>query len=100
MKSYYAYLARNILKADANGAPVLFVQGLLDEIMPAASEAACNIAKLESDGVTPRVCVDVTADHLSVVRQNVAYAAQWGEAILGGTSPPSCSALGMPACTP
>lgn len=33
--------------------PVLYMQGLLDVIMPSASEAACNLVKLANHGVLP-----------------------------------------------
>jgi hypothetical protein len=99
-KSYYAFLSNDVLTADRNGAPVLYVQGLLDEIMPAASEAACNLQKLAADGVVPELCVDPTADHLTIVHQNIAFAISWGEAILAGTPPPSCDPASLPVCIP
>jgi hypothetical protein len=99
-KSYYEFLDGNILKADPGGASILYVQGLLDQIMLPAEEAACNIAKLTSDGAPPQVCVDLAAVHTDVVKRNVVFAIQWGEAILAGTSLPSCAGDGMPACTP
>ena len=98
--SYFSFLQNNILTADAQGAPVLMVQGLADYVMPAASEAACNIQKLEADGVTPQVCVDALAQHQTVVSRNADFAIQWSQAILAGTQLPSCSGSGMPACTP
>jgi pimeloyl-ACP methyl ester carboxylesterase len=99
-KSYYAFLKRNILTADLTGAPVLIVQGLADQIMVPAEEAACNIAKLQADGVTPQVCTDAPAVHTSVVSRNMDFAIKWGTAKLEGTEVPSCSADGMPECTP
>jgi dienelactone hydrolase len=99
-QSYHAFLTQNILTADASGPPLLYVQGLLDYIMPAASEAACNLAKLQADGVTPQVCVDPGAQHTDVVGRNQDFAMQWGQAVLQGAPPPTCSAVGMPPCTP
>jgi dienelactone hydrolase len=98
--SYYAFLQQNILTADSSGPPMLYVQGLADYIMPPASEAACNIAKLQADGVSPQVCVDALAQHTNVVGRNMDFALQWGEAVLKGDALPTCSAAGMPACTP
>jgi len=98
--SYYAFLQQNILTADPNGPPLLYVQGLADIIMPAASEAACNIAKLRADGVSPQVCVDPAAQHTNVVGRNMDFALKWGEAVLSRNPIPTCSAVGMPACTP
>ena len=99
-ESFYAYLQQNILAADPSGPPMLYVQGLVDYIMPAASEAACNIAKLQADGVSPQVCVDPLAQHTNVVGRNMDFALQWGQAVLKGSPLPTCSSAGMPACTP
>ncbi len=99
-KGYYSFLQQNVLTADPNGPPTLYVQGLSDLIMPAASEAACNLQKLAGDGVAPQVCVDAAAQHTDVVPRNIDFALGWGQAVLAGTTPPACSAAGMPACTP
>ena len=65
--SLYNFLTSNFVTADPSGPPILYIQGLSDIIMPAASEAACNIAKLMKDGVTPQVCTDQAAQHTTVV---------------------------------
>ena len=98
--SYFAFLQNNILTADPQGAPVLLVQGLADYVMPAASEAACNIEKLQNDGVTPQVLVDALAQHQTVVGRNADFAILWSQAVLAGAPLPSSSSAGMPACTP
>ncbi|HEX4457444.1 MAG TPA: hypothetical protein VIA18_05720, partial [Polyangia bacterium] len=98
--SLYNFLTQNFVTADPAGAPILYVQGLADVIMPPASEAACNLQKLQADGVTPQVCVDSAAQHTTVVGRNMDFAIKWAAAQLGGKAPPSCSAAGMPACTP
>jgi hypothetical protein len=98
--SFYTFLSHNILTADPNGPPLLFVQGLEDVIMPPASEAACNIDKLIADGVTPQVCVDPGALHTNVVARNMDFVLSWGLNLLGNEALPTCSAAGMPACTP
>ena len=97
---YYTYLQQNFVTADPNGPPILFVQGLADLIMPAASEAACNLDKLKADGVTPQVCVDFIADHETVVGRNMDFALSWGTALLNGQTRPACSSAGLPSCTP
>ena len=99
-KSHYAFLTQNFVTADPAGAPVLFVQGLGDPIMPAASEAACNIDKLVKDGVTPVVCADAAGQHTTVVARNMDFALTWGISLLNGAVLPTCSAAGMPTCTP
>ncbi|MEO8875447.1 MAG: lipase family protein [Polyangiaceae bacterium] len=98
--AYLKFLQQNILTADPSGAKVLFVQGLLDEVMTAPQEGACNIQKLKADGVTPQLCVDVQATHTNVTPRNIAFAIGWGQALLAGATLPSCSNLGMPACLP
>ena len=98
-KSYLAYLEANVLHGDPKGAPVLLVQGLLDQVMPPADEAACTIATMKADGVAVQVCVDGLATHQSVVGRNMDFALVWAEKVLSGKAPPSCSALGMPPCS-
>jgi dienelactone hydrolase len=100
-KSYHDFMQKNVLTADATGAPILFIQGIADTIMPAASEAACNIDKLHADGVQPQVCTDLTAVHTNVVPRNIGFALSWGQAILEGSTLPACpQTAGMPPCTP
>jgi predicted esterase len=100
-KTYYDFLEQNFVTSDPDGPPILYVQGLSDIIMPPASEAACNIAKLQADGVTPQVCTDSAASHTNVVGRNMQFALQWSQALLGGNDLPACpSSSGMPACTP
>jgi len=99
-KSYADFLRKNVLKVDAKGAPLLYVQGLFDQILPPNTEAACNLIKLEFDGLKPQVCADTLATHTSVVGRNIAFAVEWGEAMLAGKTPPTCSSDGMPACSP
>jgi dienelactone hydrolase len=99
-KSYISFLEGNFVTPDPLGAKVLYVQGLMDTIMPPASEAACNLEVLEYAGVTPQVCTDAQASHQTVVARNMDFALQWGQALLSGAILPSCSNAGMPACTP
>ena len=98
--SLYNFLNQNFVTADPNGPPVLFIQGLSDVIMPPASEAACNIEKLQKDGVQPQVCTDAAAQHTTVVNRNMDFAIPWALALLGGQPLPTCSNAGMPSCTP
>jgi dienelactone hydrolase len=100
-KSYYTFLSQNFVTADPSGAKVLFVQGLLDYVMPPDSEAACNVAKLIADGVTPEVCVDPTAQHTTVVGPNMDFVITWVNALLAGNAAPSCAKTGiLPPCVP
>jgi dienelactone hydrolase len=99
--SYYAFLEQNIVHADPAGARVLYVQGLADFIMPPASEGACNIAKLEADGVSPQVAVDSAGQHTTVTGRNVDFAISWCQALLAGQPLPAYVDGGtLPACTP
>jgi len=99
-KTLYTDLLANQLTADPSGAPVLYIQGLSDTIMPPNEEAACNIDKLKADGLTPQVCTDQPAQHTDLVERNIAFAIRWAEARLAGLALPTCSAAGMPACKP
>ena len=98
--SYHRFLSDNILRADPTGAPILMVQGLADQIMLPAEEAACTIDKLVAEGITPDVCADLAATHASVLSRNVMTGIAWVRAKLDGTATPSCSSVGMPSCTP
>jgi dienelactone hydrolase len=98
---YYSFLQQNILTADPSGPPLLYVQGLLDFIMPPASEAACNLVKLANDGVFPQVCVDPGALHTNVVGRNMDFAIAWVQALLAGQPlPATCPSTGLPTGTP
>jgi hypothetical protein len=77
------------------------VQGLGDQVMPAASEAACDVAKLRAEGVMPEVCSDTFATHDTILERKIEHAANWAEAVAFGNVPaPSCSSTFLPACTP
>ncbi len=100
-KSYFAFMNNDYVTADPSGARVLYVQGLADYVMPPSFEAACNVAKLTTDGLTPQVCVDAPAQHTDVVGRNMDFAITWLRALLDGQTLPGCTAAGiLPPCTP
>ncbi len=100
-KSYFAFVTKDAVVPDSSGAPVLYVQGLADYVMPAPAEAACNIAYLASHGVTPQVCVDPAAQHETVVGRNMDFVIPWVQARLANEQAPACTATGvMPPCIP
>lgn len=99
-KSLYGWMNGNVLTADKNGAPVLFVQGLADQIMVPSQEGSCNLDKLAADGVVAQLCTDLIATHTSVVGRNADFALSWGQAVLSGGARPSCASWGMPPCSP
>lgn len=96
----FAWMTADLVAPDPAGAPILYVQGLADTIMPANEEAACNLDLLKRRGVAVQACVDGPAAHTSVVPRNVGFALAWGEAKLDGKPVPGCSDAGMPACAP
>ena len=99
--AYLSFLQQNILTADPTGAKVLYVQGLLDPVMTPAEEGACNVQKLQNDGVTPTVCVDAAAVHTNVTPRNIAYGISWVQAVLSGNPIPACaSSASLPTCNP
>jgi len=98
---FYTWMQNDLVAPDPAGAPVLYVQGLADTVMPPVQEAACNIGQLQAAGVDVQVCVDTPAEHTTVVPRNVGFALQWSEAKLYGGTLPAYSATGsMPACQP
>jgi pimeloyl-ACP methyl ester carboxylesterase len=99
-QAFYQWLQGDLVAPDPAGAPVLYVAGLSDTIMPPAQEAACNIGQLQQAGVSVQVCTDQAAQHTDVVARNVPFALTWSERVLYGGAMPSCSSAGMPACTP
>jgi len=98
---FYTWMQNDLVAPDPAGAPVLYVQGLADTVMPPDQEAACNIDQLKAAGVAVQVCVDTPAEHTTVVPRNVGFALQWSEAKLGGGTLPAYASTGtMPACQP
>lgn len=97
--AFHAWLTSDFVTADPTGAPVLIVQGLGDQVMPAAGEAACVAAKLAADGVTPTICADPTATHDSILERRIEDTVAWIEATVDGTTPPTCASQTLPACS-
>lgn len=99
-RSFHAWLGANVVTADPTGAKVLVVQGLADQVMPAASEAACVVAKLAADGVAASVCSDTFATHDTVLERRIEDGAAWAEAAATGAALPTCASTTLPACAP
>lgn len=97
---YAAFLTAPRLSGAPDEGPVLMVQGLADQIMPAASEAACDADLLRGDGVTVEACTDPLATHLTIMASRIADAIAWGEAALAGGARPACASTTLPACQP
>ncbi len=99
---FFEYVRANaeLGQADPMGAPVLYVQGMLDTIMPPAREAACNLLLLRRAGVDVEVCTDNAALHTTVVERNARRAIAWAEARLAGGTIPGCTGPAMPDCEP
>ncbi len=99
--SFHAWMVANVVRADPAGARVLVVQGLGDQVMPAASEAACVVAKLRTEGVTPEVCSDTFGTHDSVLERKIEHAVAWAEAVaFGDVAAPTCASTFLPPCSP
>ena len=97
--AFHAWMTADYVTADAAGAPVLIVQGLADQVMPADGEAACVVDKLEAEGVTPTICMDLTATHDSVLGRKIEHVVAWIEAVVDGTAPPICTSQALPPCS-
>ncbi len=96
--SFHAWMEGDVVTADPAGARVLVVQGLGDQVMPAASQAACDVAKLRAEGVNPDVCSDTFATHDTVLERKIEHAAAWAEAVAAGVTAPTCSSTFLPPC--
>jgi predicted esterase len=97
----FDFLMQNLLVNDPQGARALVVQGGLDNVMPAAEEAACVVDKLRGDGAPVDVCFDSGAVHTNIIDRQKAHAAKWLDAMLAGTALPDCpSTAALPTCTP
>jgi len=96
--AYYDFLMHNHLAADPTAGPVLIVQGLLDQIMPPANEAACVKDKLAGAGVDVDTCVISDASHTTIMDHH-AEGVAWAESVLAGGIRTECDqANQLPAC--
>ena len=97
--AYYDFLMSNHLAADPLDGPVLITQGLLDQIMPAASEAACVKDKLVGAGVDVDTCVIGDASHTTIM-DHKAKGVAWVESVLAGGPRTECDqSTQLPACS-
>ncbi len=97
-KLFHDWMVGDFVTADAQGARVLIAQGLADQVMPAAGEAACDVAKLRAEGVQPALCTDPTATHDTVLEKKIEDVAAWVEAVATGATPPVCASQTLPTC--
>ncbi len=96
--AFHQWMTGDFVTADPAGARVLIVQGLADQVMPAAGEAACDVAKLRAEGVEPTICCDTTATHDTVLERKIEDVVAWIEAIVTGAPAPTCGSQTLPAC--
>ena len=99
-KGYLQYLRDNLVPPDGQGAPVLYVQGMLDTVMPVAEEAACNVPRLQQAGVDLTLCTDSGGGHANIVDRQGEFAVRWAEAKLSGMQAPTCAATPLAPCPP
>ena len=97
-KQLYDGLVSDLVPGDPFGAPVLYLQGGLDTVMPVGEEAACNVPYLRGALVPLTYCTDNFAVHTDVFPRNIELVRTWAEATMLGQTPPACSGLGPPAC--
>src|SRR5690606_32981574 len=94
------YIERNqehFVPLSANGANILYIQGLADA-QATPERAACYLEAMAGMGVTPALCTDADATHFDVVERGLPFARQWVGALLSGVTLPSCDGGGLPAC--
>jgi predicted esterase len=89
-RSHLARLEADLIAPDPAGAPVLYVQGSLDTVLPVAEEAACNVPLLRVAGVDVTVCVDAGATHASLIGRRLQYGVAWARAKLESGATPVC----------
>ncbi len=94
---YYSWMIDNQLAPDPSNGPVLIVQGLLDQIMPPAKEAACVRDKLVGAGVQVSTCAFPTATHATIMDQH-ASGVTWIESTLDGNTPAQCASIDLGSC--
>lgn len=95
---HWAFLEDNILHGDPDGAPILAFAGTTDTLAT-PSDVACIVRHLETDGVSPRVCVDASS-HFDIVPRHAALAVDYAEALLSSADPPDCPSpsVSLPVC--
>lgn len=97
-QAFHAWMTGDHVTADPAGARVMIVQGLADQVMPAAGEAACGVAKLRAEGVQPAVCSDQNATHDTILERKIEDVVAWLEAAVTGATLPACGSQTLPAC--
>lgn len=97
-KLFHDWMVSDFVTADAQGARVLITQGLADQVMPAAGEAACDVAKLRAEGVQPDLCTDASSTHDTILEKKIEDVVAWTEAVITGATPPVCASQTLPAC--
>ncbi|MFN0250032.1 MAG: alpha/beta hydrolase family protein [Kofleriaceae bacterium] len=95
--AFHQWMTNDFVTADPQGARVMIMQGLADQVMPAAGEAACDVAKLRAEGVEPTVCTDTTATHDSILEKRIEDVVAWIEAVVADAPVPACSS-NLPTC--
>lgn len=96
--AYHASLVANHLAPDPAAGPVRIIQGLGDQIMPAAKEASCIADRLAAAGVAADACAFAFATHGSITDEN-AVGVAWSEAMTDGGAAAACpEATALPAC--
>ncbi len=98
--TYFQAMAKNELPPDPTVGPTLIVQGLADQIMAPANEAACILQDLQTAGSDVATCVIPTADHSNIM-DNHAHGVAWAESVMAGGIRVLCDATAtLPACAP
>lgn len=99
-KPFYDGLVSDLMAGDAQGAPVMYLQGGFDTVLPVGEEAACNVPAMRDAGVRLTYCSDGLALHSNIYDRNVELVRTWAENTLFGQTPPTCNTTAPPACPP
>jgi hypothetical protein len=99
-QQYYDFLVANDIPPDPQAGPVMIVQGLEDQVMAPANEAACIDQELVGDGVDTSTCVLPSASHTNIM-DNANLGLAWTESVLAGGTRATCNTgASLPACQP
>lgn len=99
-KTYYDFLIANQLPPDPQAGPTLIVQGLADQIMAPANEAACIHDELVGAGADVSTCVFTFSTHTNIMDQHASGIA-WAESVLAGGPRAECDpGAQLPTCQP
>jgi len=90
-------LEHSVMDVDADGGPILLLQGGQDTTIT-PEDTACIADALVDGGIVPQVCTLDDAGHGDIVDRTIAFAVEWSLALHRGEALPPCAASELPPC--